>query len=572
MGKRDTKAAKAKRAERRGQGSVKTDAKTEKSLAKQDRRDANKQDDQDIEALLKEITVAQASEAAKEEVVPPPSPRCHASLTVHPSREGELLLFGGEHYDGKRQRFYADLFRYSIKRNEWKRVVVPAMPPPRSTHQAVGVAAAGGQLWVFGGEFSSPNGMTFRHYRDLWCLDLATGAWEQVSAKNGPSARSGHRMALVRDKLLVFGGFFDNLREVKYYNDLHLFDLSMYKWTRVTPEPHAPVPSPRSGFQLVSEGGADGVYLYGGYFKKKVVMQQFDSHKSKAETDELSETGVEYQDLWHYDVPTATWTALKRSGAPPSLRSGFALALHRKRLVLFGGVHDEDTPDGDGLVSEFYNDLHAYSLEAGRWHPLALNAPRAKADKAKPSKAADADAAAAGDDDEVPLLIDGGGRRRNRNRQDEDESERPKAEAAAGEASAAAGEAAPAAVGAAAEGEAAVAGGAAAAAEGEAAAAPPVPCPRMKAMTALKGNTWYVYGGLFEEKESSELTLDDFWSIDLARLDGWSCLHKGEALAVEELSEGSSDDSDEEEETSESDEEGAEAAAAAAAATRPDLG
>lgn len=93
MGKRDTKAAKAKRAERRGQGSVKTDAKTEKSLAKQDRRDANKQDDQDIEALLKEITVAQASEAAKEEVVPPPSPRCHASLTVHPSREGELLLF-----------------------------------------------------------------------------------------------------------------------------------------------------------------------------------------------------------------------------------------------------------------------------------------------------------------------------------------------------------------------------------------------------------------------------------------------------------------------------------------------
>ena len=138
------------------------------------------------------------------------------------------------------------------------------MPPPRSTHQAVGVAAAGGQLWVFGGEFSSPNGMTFRHYRDLWCLDLATGAWEQVSAKNGPSARSG--------------------------------------------------------VQLVSEGGADGVYLYGGYFKKKVVMQQFDSHKSKAETDELSETGVEYQDLWHYDVPTATWTALKRSGAPPSLR------------------------------------------------------------------------------------------------------------------------------------------------------------------------------------------------------------------------------------------------------------
>ena len=34
-------------------------------------------------------------------------------------------------------------------------------------------------------------------------LDLATWSWEQVQAKSGPSARSGHRMALVRDKILV---------------------------------------------------------------------------------------------------------------------------------------------------------------------------------------------------------------------------------------------------------------------------------------------------------------------------------------------------------------------------------
>jgi len=34
------------------------------------------------------------------------------------------------------------------------------------------------------------------------------------------------------------------------------------------------------------------VYLYGGYFKKKVTMQQFDSHKDKSEVGELSETGA----------------------------------------------------------------------------------------------------------------------------------------------------------------------------------------------------------------------------------------------------------------------------------------
>ena len=45
-------------------------------------------------------------------------------------------------------------------------------------------------------------------------LDLATWSWEPVVAKGGPSARSGHRMAVVRDRLLVFGGFFDNLRSL----------------------------------------------------------------------------------------------------------------------------------------------------------------------------------------------------------------------------------------------------------------------------------------------------------------------------------------------------------------------
>ena len=298
MGKRDTKAAKAKRAERRGKGSLKTDEKTEKSNAKKERKALNQKDEDDLQSILDEFSAMQATQTVvKEEVVPPPSPRCNSTLTAHPVKE-ELFLLGGEHYDGKKNMFYADLFRYSIKKNEWKIVKSPAAPPPRSSHQTVAVPAGGGSLFVFGGEFSSANQAQFHHYRDFWCLDLASMQWEQVTAKNGPSARSGHRMTHVRESLVLFGGFFDNLREVKYYNDCYIFDLSLYKWTRITPEPNAALPSPRSGFQLVPEpaGGANGhgvVILYGGYFKKKVVMQQFDSHKEKSEVDELSETGIE---------------------------------------------------------------------------------------------------------------------------------------------------------------------------------------------------------------------------------------------------------------------------------------
>ena len=50
----------------------------------------------------------------------------------------------------------------------------------------------------------------FRHHRDLWRLDLVSCSWEQLPAKGGPNARSGHRMAVHKDSLVLFGGFHDN--------------------------------------------------------------------------------------------------------------------------------------------------------------------------------------------------------------------------------------------------------------------------------------------------------------------------------------------------------------------------
>lgn len=49
-----------------------------------------------------------------------------------------------------------------------------------SSLQAVVVSQGGGQIWVFGGEFASPNGEQFYHYKDLWVLHLATHTWENI--------------------------------------------------------------------------------------------------------------------------------------------------------------------------------------------------------------------------------------------------------------------------------------------------------------------------------------------------------------------------------------------------------
>lgn len=162
---------------------------------------------------------------------------------------------------------YGDLFFYNIANDNWTVVKAPNGPAPRCGHQMVASSANKGQLWIFGGEFASPTQSQFYHYKDLWVFHLANKQWEKITASNGPSARSGHRMVLVKKQLLVFGGFHDNLRDYKYYNDIYSFNTETYKWVKL--EPSGTPPSPRSGCCMVATN--DGkILIYGGYSKEKV--------------------------------------------------------------------------------------------------------------------------------------------------------------------------------------------------------------------------------------------------------------------------------------------------------------
>jgi len=67
-----------------------------------------------------------------------------------------------------------------------------------------------------------------------------------------------------------------------------------------------------------------------------------------------------------------------------------------------------------------------------------------------------------------------------------------------------------------------------------------------------RGNTWYVYGGLVEPEDAAELTLNDLWAIDLAKLDGWVCLHEGEKPEVALVREDESEESSEQDDADES--------------------
>ncbi|EYU40125.1 hypothetical protein MIMGU_mgv1a003259mg [Erythranthe guttata] len=356
-----------KKTKKAGKGKEKTEKKTAKAEEKRSRRDSKKlSPEDDIDAILLNI---QKEEAKKKEIhiednVPAPSPRSNCSLTINPLKETELILYGGEFYNGNKTFVYGDLYRYDVEKQEWKLVSSPNSPPPRSAHQAVSWK---NYLYIYGGEFTSPNQERFHHYKDFWMLDLKTNQWEQLNYKGCPSPRSGHRMVLYKHKIIIFGGFYDTLREVRYFNDLHVFDLDQYKWQEIKPTPGCLWPSPRSGFQFVVY--QDTIYLYGGYSKEV-----------SSSDKKVSEKGIVYSDMWSLDPRTWEWNKVKKSGMPPGGRAGFSMCIHKKRALLFGGVVDMEM-EGDVMMSLFLNEIYGFQLDNHRWYPLELRKEKATKDK-----------------------------------------------------------------------------------------------------------------------------------------------------------------------------------------------
>lgn len=213
----------------------------------------------------------------------PPSPRTNFSICAHPDRD-EIILFGGEFYNGQQMTLYNELFFYNIPKNEWKSVRSPAGPAPRSSHQMVSVANDGGQLWLFGGEHPSPSQMQFYHFKDLWVYALAEKKWTKAvpTAAVGPSARSGHRMIAIKKKLFVFGGFYDSGLSYKYFNDIWMFSMESYTWQEIVPT-GVVKPAPRSaGCMAATPDGK--ILVWGGYSRTSV----------KKEIDR----GVTHQDMF----------------------------------------------------------------------------------------------------------------------------------------------------------------------------------------------------------------------------------------------------------------------------------
>jgi hypothetical protein len=541
--------------EKKQKGIEKTTAKTEKKLEKKAKKMLQEKGEEDIEALIAQFQEQDRKrQQVSEEKCPPPSPRCNMSLTAHPERD-VLMMFGGEYFDGNKTFLYNDLFLYNIKTNDWSLLKAPNPPAPRCAHQAVALHQMGGQLWIFGGEFASPTQSQFYHYKDLWVLNLKDCVWQKINTVGGPSSRSGHRMVACQKMLFVFGGFHESTNDYRYFNDLHAFNVETYKWIKL--DLSGIPPSPRSACVMTATQDQSRIVIYGGYSKERVKR---DVDRGQVHTDMYALTfdnkvkqsaAATGGDDAASDKIKLKWQQVKQTGSRPSPRSSCTLiSTAPNSALLFGGVFDEEEDD-ETVKGKFYNEMYSLELDKGRWHLLSLR--KRTSDREQKRRRRKEKASGAGDGAEDQKSDD--------EHSDDDESQGLEDNVSDLQLSERVDDAAQPAttvttyddgiftvtISGPRKGADVCAGG-----ETEetvdSAVDSFVPCPRMNSLLAIKHGTLYLYGGVYEVGDR-QVTLNDFYAIDLHRFDEWRTIIPLNVADQEWFDTDSSDEDEEDMET-----------------------
>lgn len=432
----------------------------------------------------------------------PPSPRSSATLLGSPSNGKELLLFGGEYFNGALATFFNDLFVYLIDKDEWRQVTSPNSPLPRSGH--AWTRSIAGDIYLFGGEFSSPKQGTFYHYNDFWKLNPSTREWTRIESKKGPPARSGHRMTYFKHYIILFGGFQDTSQQTKYLQDLWIYDSHNFAWFSPVLPPATQKPDPRSSFSIHPHEA--GAALYGGYSRVKATSA---GKQTKGGVQSLRSVlkPIVHQDTWFLRItpptqgapsgtaPGVRWERRKKPvNSPAPTRAGVTQTYHKGRGIGFGGVHDVEESE-EGIDSEFFDTLFAWNIERNRFFQLTLRRPRTTAKRQVEDRNAKK---GRGKLDEEELLrnlaaLEAKGSIEATTTTVTQENELPEEVPR----------------------------------RSTKAALFTMPHPRFNAQLAVQDDILYIFGGTYEHRDR-EYTFDEMWAIDLGKLDGVQEVYKRE--------------------------------------------
>lgn len=227
-------------------------------------------------------------------------------------------------------------------------------PVARDSHS--GIANAGGNFWMFGGEDVNQN-----VYNDLWLYTASTEQWTWMSGNNTVNNRGvygtkgvvaatnvpGARMAqsITTDNsgnVWLFGGYgFDGVGTLGYLNDLWKFNPYTTQWTWIAGNNTADAQpiynillatgtnaQPGSRYYPCIAADASGnIWVFGGY--------GYDANGNKGAMD----------DLWEYRPATGDW--VWRSGYKTRSMAGF-YNLKGSSGIVGGRYQQSMVADGSG--------------------------------------------------------------------------------------------------------------------------------------------------------------------------------------------------------------------------------
>ncbi len=252
---------------------------------------------------------------------PPPSARCgHCAAKVSSSVwDGTLVVF---HAGTNDRQFLNDLVVLHLESGLWSRPATKGGPSPRAFHCCT---VMGTDIYYFGGR-TGP-----RMHNEVWKLD--TNLWEwtlvHVRGESKPDAREkADCIGLDAKRMLIFGGF-DGIR---WLNDVFILNVETAECQQL--KPTGSLPPPRSGHKLSMLH--QGLLLFGGETTNTQYLGDLWALKGLYE-DAGSGTSAGF--LSNEAGPK--WVRMQLSGPSPSGRSGHGFVGCGAKMVVYGGRGDE---------------------------------------------------------------------------------------------------------------------------------------------------------------------------------------------------------------------------------------
>lgn len=192
------------------------------------------------------------------------------------NQSSRLYLFGGQlENDVFNDLYYFELNTFKSPKARWE-VVEPLnkfRPPPLTNHS---MSIYKNRIYIFGGVYNNE-----KVSNDLWCFDIPTSKWSQVSTSgNIPLPVNEHSACIIHDRLFVYGG---NDFSGIIYNSLYVLDLHTLVWSKLTPQGEIDGPGPRCGHTMSYMPHLNKIVIMGGDKNDYVTddLDDFNTYETK---------------------------------------------------------------------------------------------------------------------------------------------------------------------------------------------------------------------------------------------------------------------------------------------------